>query len=241
MKTDPGGADDMKYAFVNGKILDGSKDMEVREGLNILVENEKIVDIVPAEKGTEGYEKIELAGRYIMPGLINMHVHLAGNGKPQKKQRDNEKLVNTIMGSALTRAVAYKMVCGFARDELFSGVTTIRTVGGLGNFDTRLRDEIAAGTKCGPRILAANCGISVPGGHMAGSVAIAAHSIDEALRHLEQSEAEKVDLIKLMITGGVMDAKEKGVPGELKMPPEMVKAVCDRAHAAGYKVAAHVE
>ncbi len=241
MKTDPGGADDMKYAFVNGKILDGSKDMEVREGLNILVENEKIVDIVPAEKGTEGYEKIDLAGRYIMPGLINMHVHLAGNGKPQKKQRDNEKLVNTIMGSALTRAVAYKMVCGFARDELFSGVTTIRTVGGLGNFDTRLRDEIAAGTKCGPRILAANCGISVPGGHMAGSVAIAAHSIDEALRHLEQSEAEKVDLIKLMITGGVMDAKEKGVPGELKMPPEMVKAVCDRAHAAGYKVAAHVE
>ena len=99
MKTDPGGADDMKYAFVNGKILDGSKDMEVREGLNILVENEKIVDIVPAEKGTEGYEKIDLAGRYIMPGLINMHVHLAGNGKPQKKQRDNEKLVNTIMGS----------------------------------------------------------------------------------------------------------------------------------------------
>lgn len=44
-----------------------------------------------------------------------------------------------------------------------------------------------------------------------------------------------------MITGGVLDAKEKGVPGELKMKPEMVKAVCDRAHAAGYKVAAHVE
>ena len=44
-----------------------------------------------------------------------------------------------------------------------------------------------------------------------------------------------------MITGGVLDAKEKGVPGELKMPPEMVKAVCDRAHQLGYKVAAHVE
>ena len=44
-----------------------------------------------------------------------------------------------------------------------------------------------------------------------------------------------------MITGGVMDAKEKGVPGEMKMPPEMIKAVCDRAHAAGYRVAAHVE
>ena len=61
------------------------------------------------------------------------------------------------------------------------------------------------------------------------------------MAYLEQIEGERVDLIKLMITGGVMDAKEKGVPGELKMPPEMVRAVCDKAHAAGYKVAAHVE
>ena len=122
-----------------------------------------------------------------------------------------------------------------------SGVTTIRTVGGLGSFDTKLRDEINAGTKMGPRILAANEGISVPGGHMAGSVAVAADSIDTALKHLEQSEKEKVDLIKLMITGGVMDAKEKGVPGELKMSPEMVKVVCDKAHENGYLVAAHVE
>ena len=44
-----------------------------------------------------------------------------------------------------------------------------------------------------------------------------------------------------MITGGVLDAKEKGVPGELKMPPEMVRAVCEKAHADGYLVAAHVE
>ena len=231
----------MKYAFVNGKILDGTKDMKVQEGLCILTEDEKIVDIQPEDADLKGYEKIDLQGRYIMPGLINMHVHLAGNGKPQKKQRDNEKLVRTIMGSSLTRAVAYKMVCGFAREELLSGVTTIRTVGGLGNFDTRLRDEIAAGTKTGPRILAANQGISVPGGHMAGSVAVAAHNIEEAIQHLEESEKEKVDLIKLMITGGVMDAKEKGVPGELKMDPGMVKAVCDKAHAAGYVVAAHVE
>ena len=76
---------------------------------------------------------------------------------------------------------------------------------------------------------------------MAGSVAVAAHSIPEALAQLDAAEAQGVDLIKLMITGGVMDAKEKGVPGEMKMPPEMIKAVCDRAHAAGYRVAAHVE
>lgn len=221
--------------------------MQVHEGQVILVENERITEILPAEEAgkrnlkASGYEEIDLQGNYILPGLINMHVHLAGNGKPQKKQRDNEALVKKIMSNGLTKAIAYHMVCGFAKDELYSGVTTIRTVGGLGDFDTRLRDDIAAGKKPGPRILAANEGISVPGGHMAGSVAIAAGSIEEALQHLEIAKAQKVDLVKLMITGGVLDAKEKGVPGELKMAPEMVKAVCDKAHAMGYKVAAHVE
>ena len=221
--------------------------MQVQEEQVLLVENERITEILPAEEAgkrnlkASGYEEIDLQGKYILPGLINMHVHLAGNGKPQKKQRDNEALVKKIMSNGLTKAIAYNMVCGFAKDELYSGVTTIRTVGGLGDFDTRLRDDIAAGKKPGPRILAANEGISVPGGHMAGSVAIAAGSIEEALHHLEIAKAQKVDLVKLMITGGVLDAKEKGVPGELKMAPEMVKAVCDKAHAMGYKVAAHVE
>ena len=232
---------DMKYAYINGKILSGDKDMQVKHGLVIVTEGEKITDIVKEVPKSPDMKVVDLEGRYIMPGLINMHVHLAGNGKPQKKQRDNEKLVKTLMGTALSRAVTYKVVSDFARTELLSGVTTIRTVGGLGDFDTRLRGEIAAGKRVGPRILAANEGISVPGGHMAGSVAVAAHSIDEALKQLEHAENEKVDLVKLMITGGVLDAKEKGVPGELKMKPEMVKAVCDRAHAAGYKVAAHVE
>lgn len=221
--------------------------MQVQEGQVILVENERITELLPAEEAGKrnltafGYEEIDLQGKYILPGLINMHVHLAGNGKPQKKQRDNEALVKKIMSNGLTKAIAYNMVCGFAKDELYSGVTTIRTVGGLGDFDTRLRDDIAAGKKPGPRILAANEGISVPGGHMAGSVAIAADSVEEALQHLETSKAQKVDLVKLMITGGVLDAKEKGVPGELKMAHEMVKAVCDKAHTMGYMVAAHVE
>ena len=222
----------MKYAFTHGKLLDGTKDMQVQEGLCVLTDGERISAIVPEGAPLDGYTVVDLQGRYLMPGLINMHVHLAGSGKPQKKQLDNEKLVRTILSTALTRKIAYQMVCG---------VTTIRTVGGLADFDTRLRDEIAAGRRVGPRILAANEGISVPGGHMAGSVAVAAHSIPEALAQLDAAEAQGVDLIKLMITGGVMDAKEKGVPGEMKMPPEMIKAVCDRAHAAGYRVAAHVE
>ena len=231
----------MKFAYRNAHLLDGTRDMLPRDGLAVLTDGETIAGIVPEEAVPEGFELVDLGGKYLMPGLINLHVHLAGNGKPQKKQRDNEKLVRRLMGTGLSRAVAYHVVADFARLEVMSGVTTIRTVGGLGDFDTRLRDEIAAGRRDGPRILAANEGISVPGGHMAGSVAVAAADIPQALRQVDRAREQGVDLIKLMITGGVMDAKAKGVPGELKMPPEMVKAVCDRAHSLGYPVAAHVE
>lgn len=232
----------MKYAIIGGKILSGKADMQPQEGLCILVCGDTITDVVPIDEANlKGYETINLGGKYIMPGLINMHVHLAGNGKPQKKQRDNAKLVKKIMSSRLTRALAYKLVCSFAKTELFSGVTTIRTVGGLSDFDTRLRDEIAQGKKVGPRILAANQGISVPGGHMAGSVAVAAENADQAVKLVEECEKQHVDLIKLMITGGVLDAKQKGVPGEVKMSAEIVKAACEKAHEKGYSVAAHVE
>lgn len=232
----------MKDAYINGKIIDGTKDMQVKEGYAILVEQGKIKNIVLQEEADlTGYNVVDLKGNYIMPGLINMHVHLAGNGKPQKKQRDNAKLVNFLMSNPLTRAIAHNMVSGFAEMELLSGVTTIRTVGGIRDFDTRVRDEINCGKNRGPRILAGNEGISVPHGHMAGSVAIAAETIDDALLQVSKAKEQNVDLIKLMITGGVLDAKEKGVPGELKMAPEMVKAVCDKAHELGFKVAGHVE
>ena len=60
---------------------------------------------------------------------------------------DNAKLVERLMGNSLLKAAAYRMAADFAKTEVMSGVTTIRTVGGLGDFDTRLRDEIARGEK----------------------------------------------------------------------------------------------
>ena len=231
----------MKRAYINGILLDGTQHMEPQAHKVLLCEDGTITALADEGTDLDGYEVIDLHGNYVMPGLINLHVHLAGNGKPSAKPRDNAALVRKILSNALTRAVAYRLVCSYAKLELLSGVTTIRTVGGIADFDTRCRDDAAAGKLLAPRILAANEGISVPGGHMAGSVAVAAHNNAEALAQLKKASGQKVDLVKLMITGGVLDATEKGTPGELKMPPEMVKAVCDEAHKLGYPVAAHTE
>lgn len=170
-----------------------------------------------------------------------MHVHLAGNGAHSGKQKDNKKTVDFLFSNPVTRTIAYQMVCNFAKLELYGGVTTIRTVGGLKDLDTRLRNEIKAGKKTGPMILAANEGITVEGGHMAGSVARVARNNEEAKRFVEASYAQGVDLVKLMITGGVLDAKEKGVPGEMKMPEDMIQAICKKAHQLGLLTSAHVE
>ncbi len=231
----------MKYVIINGILLDGTRDMKPQYSRQIFVTGELIEKITEGEEIPDGYQVIDAAGKYILPGLINMHVHLAGNGKPQKKQRDNAKLVRLLFSNPISEKAAEILVENYAKIELMSGVTTIRTVGGLKDLDTKLRDAVEAGKKDGPRILAANEGISVPGGHMAGSVAVAAESEEEAVNLVKKADRQNVDLIKLMITGGVLDAKEKGVPGEMKMPPEMIRAVCSEAHRRGYLTAAHTE
>ena len=231
----------MKRAYINGILLDGTREMQPVYHKIVLTEGDKITAIADEGTDLDGYEVIDLHEGYLCPGLINLHVHLAGNGTPSAKPRDNAALVRKILSNGLTRAIAYKLVCSYAKLELLGGVTTIRTVGGLGDFDTRCREDAAAGKVLAPRILAANEGISVPGGHMAGSVAVAAQDNKQALAQLRKAHGQGVDLIKLMITGGVLDAQEKGTPGELKMPPSMVKAVCDEAHKLGYPVAAHTE
>ena len=232
---------DKKYALTNCVLLDGSEHMEPQTGKAVCIAGEKISEIVDAQHIPAGYEAVDLGGKYVLPGLINMHVHLPASGKPKKKASDPKKLVKLITSCALTNRIGVSMCEGYAKTELLSGVTTIRTVGGVADYDTKIRDLAAAGKILAPRVLASNMAVSVPGGHMAGSVAVAAHNNAEALAQLKKASAQKVDLVKLMITGGVLDATEKGTPGEMKMPPEMIKAVCDAAHKLGYTVAAHTE
>lgn len=231
----------MNTAYTNCIILDGTENMTPQRGKAILTEGGVITDIVPDSAIPAGFEKVDLGGRYILPGLINLHVHLAGSGKPKKKQSDPVKLVKLITSNSLMRTLGKKMVAGYAKTQLMSGVTTIRTVGGIADFDTFVRDEINSGRLTGPRILASNMAVSVHGGHMAGSLAYEAATSEEAAAFVDKIAREKPDIIKLMITGGVLDAEKVGEPGVLRMPPELVKAACDRAHELGFKVTAHVE
>ncbi len=230
-----------KTAYINGILLSGERDMQPVSGMTLFTEGDRITAIRPAGSETDGCEIVDLNGAYLMPGLINLHVHIPATGKPKKKQSDPKKLVRLLTGTALMRRICFSMCGKYVLPELLSGVTTIRSVGGVLDFDARLRDEIAAGKRAGPRILAANMAVSVPGGHMAGSLAYEAHSAEEAAALVRKIAGEKPDLIKLMITGGVLDAKKKGEPGELKMPAEYVRAACDEAHRLGLPVAAHVE
>ena len=234
----------MNYAFVNGILLDGTKDMAPAAGKTVLVENGKIKDILDGSEAPAGYETVDLNGAYLLPGLIDLHVHIAIDGKPPKtdKKPPNYRLLFQVLSkSRVVISVMKRRSAKYAETELMSGVTTIRTVGGILDLDGKIRDEINAGKLTGPRILTSNTAVSVPGGHFAGSIATEAATPEEARQHVRQIIRTNPDLIKLMITGGVMDSSEEGEPGVLRMSPEIVKAACEEAHTFGYKVAAHVE
>ena len=227
----------MKKVYKNVNILDGTKDMILQENMMITVEDGKITSI---DKNDSSVEGIDLKGKYLIPGLINLHVHTPGTGFPKKKQSDSKKLAKIIMSNGLTRYIGLKICESEIKTELLSGTTTIRTVGGLGTIDSKMRDKVKNGKIEGPRIISCDEAVTVPGGHMEGSVAYGAKDDEDFVRFINEM-AKTADWIKLMITGGVLDAKVKGEPGEVKMSEEQVKLCCDTAHQLNKKVCAHVE
>ena len=225
----------MKYSLVNATIIDGKKDSKPFIG-SIVVENGKIKSVL---NGTcqDKIKKIDCTGKFIMPGLINAHVHLPGSGKPSKKAATEER-VNKLLSNPITRFVVKKMCTSYARLELKGGSTTIRCVGGLDHFDTEIRNTLK---NKGPRMVVSDYALTVSKGHMAGTVARVCKSKEEFEACINDLVKHKVDLIKLMITGGVLDAEKIGEPGVLRMKPEEVKYCTTLAHKYGLKVAAHVE
>ncbi len=230
-----------KYAIANANIISGKLNDGVQSGKYVIVEDGKIAKITSDKAASDGLKVVDLNGKYLLPGLINLHVHLPGSGMPKDTKKQNKKTVRMLMNHALTKYIVYRMCANYAKVELMSGVTTIRTVGGLDDIDSRIRDNGAKGKLKAPRVLASNMAVSVKDGHMAGLLAYEAKDPEDGRRYVREIAKTNPDLIKLMITGGVLDAKKEGEPGVLRMSPEIVKACCDEAHKLGFKVAAHVE
>lgn len=229
------------YAFTNATLLDGTKDMAPAPGSTAIVERGVITAVGPADAIPVPAEArvIDVQGDYLMPGLINMHVHFCGSGKPVSAG-DAGSLMRKL-DNPLGRAIVRRILKNSARTQLASGVTTVRGAGDPLMCDLAIRDDINAGRYIGPRIVAPGTGITVPGGHGAGLFARIATTPQDAADQVLDLVERGADVIKLFITGGVFDATEAGEPGVLRMSLDVARSACEAAHRHGLPVMAHVE
>ncbi len=231
----------MKTIYKNCNLIDGLNN-PVKSNISVLVENGKIAAI-----GTgfdeNGCQVIDLSGKYLMPGMINLHIHLFGTGMPSKILGGGglQKFVLKFITTPLGRKVLDKMLEANAKNILFSGVTTARSVGDFHYSDVRLRDNINAGKKIGPNLLVSGPAVTVPTGHGDGTFALTSSTPEGIKALVDEVASHNVDLIKICITGGVMDAKKEGEPGELKMDAVLSTAAVSEAHKLGLTVASHTE
>lgn len=230
----------MKTAFKHVHLFDGYEEHEIIE-TNVYIEDGIIQAIT--HENLFGYHEIDCKGKYMCPGLINLHVHLFGSGKPSKILGGGslQKKVIEFCKTPLGTKVLTKMIRNNMKNQLFSGVTTLRGVGDFFYSDVAFREAIKNKQEMGPRLLVSGPAITVPTGHGDGTFALTATKEQELQKLVEFNHQHDVDLIKICVTGGVMDAKVKGEPGEVKMNLSQTKAVCDTAHSLGYQVASHTE
>ena len=233
----------MAYVLTHATVLDGSEQMEPERNMTVVVDDAGRIDKVgPAAStvGPFGAREVDLAGAYLMPGLINAHVHLCGSGKPMSAGGAGD-LIDKVVGNPVGMWALRRMIRGHAQAQLASGATTVRSVGDPGFADVDVRDAVNAGKYAGPRMLTSGVGVTVPGGHGAGLFAHIASTPDEAREIVRTCFAHGCDLVKLFITGGVFDAEVEGEPGVLRMSPEIARAAVEEAHKLGMPTAAHIE
>ena len=240
-------------ALINCSIIDGNRDSKVRDNGVILIKNigEKYekpgiitaVGSINDLKIPERYKQIDLKGAYVLPGLINAHCHLTGSGKPTRlmKLSDEmmEKLIN-FLGTPLGKLILLNMMRKNALTALNAGITSLRSMGDPHYIDLKLRDKINKGKILGPNLICAGKGICITGGH-GGAMTFIADSIPEIRKAIRKNLRKRVDFIKILSTGGVMDARKVGEAGRPQMTIEEIETACFEAHRGGLLVATHCE
>ncbi|PKB14834.1 imidazolonepropionase-like amidohydrolase [Novosphingobium kunmingense] len=225
-----------------GKVLD-RPGQQPRGASTIVVRDGKVAELRDGFVAPEaGATLVDLKDRFVLPGLIDMHVHLFSSGDPltsrlEAMNRDREDEV--LQASAR------------ARTTLLAGFTTVRDLGGPPRGIRALRDAIARGELTGPTVVNAGEMISISGGHgdMGGLSEEAYDAFhprdynnvcngpDDCRRAAREQVRLGADVIKFAATGGVLSNVAGGL-GQQMTDAEM-KAVIDTAHGFGRKAAAH--
>ncbi|HEY5744512.1 MAG TPA: amidohydrolase family protein [Chryseolinea sp.] len=222
-----------------GNLIDG-KTNDVQPQMTIVVEGNKITAI------EKGFSKpgasdvlIDLSKKTVMPGLIDMHVHL------ESETSKDQALQRFTLNDA---DVAFR-AASYARKTLMAGFTTVRDLGGSG-VNTALRNAINQGIAVGPRIFSAGKSIATTGGHAdptngyrkdlmgdPGPKEGVINGPDDARKAVRQRYKEGSDMIKITATGGVLSiAKDGSGP---QFTDEELKAIIETAKEYGMHTAAH--
>ena len=189
---------------------------------------------VPANLPADA-RRLDLPGLTLLPGLIDMHVHLAGtpyvSGFKVLEYADDFETVLQVPN---------------ARANLMAGFTTVRNLGGPDFADVALRQAIDAGFVEGPRVIPAGVSFGATGGHcdetglprsLARANDYTADSVDAARHSVREVRKYGAQVIKVCATGGVFSRNTE--PGQQQMTLAELTAVADEAHMWGLKVAAH--
>jgi imidazolonepropionase-like amidohydrolase len=186
--------------------------------------------VIPA-----GARRIDLPGMTILPGLIDMHVHL-----------DSSPYYGPYDSLQFTDLFQTMMAPGHARDMIEAGFTTVRNVGSDHYSDIALMQAIDEGRIVGPRIVPAGYALGATGGHCdetflppayhrpSPGVADGPQAFRDRVRQMRAAGAQ---VIKICATGGVFSHNTE--PGQQQLSEEEMRAVAEEAHQWGLKVAAH--